>query len=303
MSLSSCDYGGIEEAVRRIRELRPGLRVSLPSLRVDSAAVSLARMGNAQRGSVTLAPEAGRQPLRDAINKRVDDGMLTDAAAATFGGGFTGLKLYFMIGLPGEDDDDVRAIAAVTSTMRDVARSIAGGRARVSAAVSAFVPKAATPFQWECFAGEQEVARRQRVLRDAWPRSVKLAMHDARAAVVEARLALGGEELAALVEAAWRRGARFDGWSEHFSLEHWELGAGDVGLELRDGCEQPGADERPAISAALPWERIIDPLVDSGFLAVERERASSGALTDDCRQGDCSACGVCRPGVKMDLVR
>jgi radical SAM family uncharacterized protein len=305
MSLSSCDYSGIEEAVRRVGELRPGLRVSLPSLRVDSAAISLARMGGAQRGSVTLAPEAGRQPMRDAINKRVDDSMLTAAAAATFGGGFTGLKLYFMVGLPGEDDEDVRAIGAVTSAMRDVARSIAGGRARVSAAVSAFVPKAGTAFQWERFAGQEEVTRRQRLLRDAWPRGVKLSMHDARAAVVEARLALGGEELATLVEAAWRRGARFDSWSEHFSLERWEFGAADAGLDLREWSEAPQVTlgARPHGSAPLPWERVIDPLVDSDFLAAERERARDGLLTDDCRQGDCSACGVCRPGVKMDLVR
>jgi radical SAM family uncharacterized protein len=305
MSLSSCDYSDIEQAVRCVGDLRPGLRVSLPSLRVDSAAITLARMGSAQRGSVTLAPEAGRQPLRDAINKRVDDSMLTAAAAATFGGGFTGLKLYFMIGLPGEDDEDVRAIAAVTSAMRDVARSIAGGRARVSAAVSAFVPKAATPFQWERFVGEEEVARRQRLLRDVWPRGVKLSMHDARAAVVEARLALGGEELAALVEAAWRRGARFDSWSEHFSLQRWELAAGDVGMSLRDGSESSAAAAGAAatVSRPLPWERVIDSLVGSDFLAAERERVRNGVLTDDCRQGDCSACGVCRPGVKMDLVR
>jgi radical SAM superfamily enzyme YgiQ (UPF0313 family) len=305
MSLSSCDYSDIEEAVRRVGALRPGLRVSLPSLRVDSAAISLARMGSAQRGSITLAPEAGRQPLRDAINKRVGDSMLTAAAAATFGGGFTGLKLYFMIGLPGEDDEDVRAIAAVTSGMRDVARSIAGGRARVSAAVSAFVPKAATPFQWERFAGEEEVARRQRLLRDVWPRGVKLSMHDARAAVVEARLALGGEELAALVEAAWRRGARFDSWSEHFSLERWELAAADVGMSLRDGSAPfaAAAGAAATVSTPLPWEGVIDALVSSDFLAAERQRAREGVLTDDCRQGDCSACGVCRPGVKMDLVR
>ena len=305
MSLSSCDYSDIEEAVRRVGELRPGLRVSLPSLRVDSAAISLARMGSAQRGSVTLAPEAGRQPMRDAINKRVDDAMLTAAAAATFGGGFTGLKLYFMIGLPGEDDEDVRAIAAVTSAMRNVARSIAGGRARVSAAVSAFVPKAATPFQWERFAGEEEVTRRQRLLRDVWPRGVKLSMHDARAAVVEARLAVGGEELGALVEAAWRRGARFDGWSEHFSLERWELAAGDAGMSLQDGSESSAsaAGAAATFSRPLPWERVIDPLLDTDFLAAERERSRSGVLTDDCRQGDCTACGVCRPGVKMDLAR
>ena len=305
MSLSSCDYSDIEQAVRRVSALRPGLRVSLPSLRVDSAAVSLARMGSAQRGSVTLAPEAGRQPLRDAINKRVDDSMLTAAAAATFGGGFTGLKLYFMIGLPGEDDEDVRAIAAVAGAMHNVARSIAGGRARVSAAVSAFVPKAATPFQWERFAGEEEVARRQRLLRDLWPRGVKLSMHDARAAVVEARLALGGEELAAVVEAAWRRGARFDSWSEHFSLERWELAAADAGLDLRDWAEAPSTNPStpPNGPASLPWERVIDSLVDGDFLAAERQRARSGVLTEDCRQGDCTACGVCRPGVKMDLVR
>ena len=305
MSLSSCDYSDIEQAVRRVSALRPGLRVSLPSLRVDSAAVSLARMGSAQRGSVTLAPEAGRQPLRDAINKRVDDSMLTAAAAATFGGGFTGLKLYFMIGLPGEDDEDVRAIAAVAGAMHNVARSIAGGRARVSAAVSAFVPKAATPFQWERFAGEEEVARRQRLLRDVWPRGVKLSMHDARAAVVEARLALGGEELAAVVEAAWRRGARFDSWSEHFSLERWELAAADAGLDLRDWAEAPSTNPStpPNGPASLPWERVIDSLVDGDFLAAERQRARSGVLTEDCRQGDCTACGVCRPGVKMDLVR
>ena len=304
MSLSSCDYGGIEEAVRRIRELRPGLRVSLPSLRVDSAAVSLARMGNAHRGSVTLAPEAGRQRLRDAINKRVADGMLTDAATATFRGGFTGLKLYFMIGLPGEDDDDVRAIAALTNATQGVARSIAGGRARVSAAVSAFVPKAATPFQWERFAGEEEVARRQRLLRDVWPRGVKLSMHDARAAVVEARLALGGEELAALVEGAWRRGARFDGWSEHFSLERWELAAAEAGLDLRNAGASAAFGELSGLSSStlLPWERVIDPLVDRGFLLAERERAGEATTTADCRLGDCSACGVCRPGVTMDLV-
>jgi radical SAM family uncharacterized protein len=305
MSLSSCDYGGIEEAVRRIRELRPGLRVSLPSLRVDSAAVSLARMGSEHRGSVTLAPEAGTQHVRDAINKRVAEGMLTDAATATFRGGFTGLKLYFMIGLPGEDDDDVRAIAALTRAVQSVARSVAGGRARVSAAVSAFVPKAATPFQWERFAGELEVARRQQVLRDAWPRGVRLAMHDARAAVVEARLALGGEELAALVEAAWRRGARFDGWSEHFSLERWELAAADAGLDLRyAGVSAPsGARAETSDSARLPWERVVDPLVDHSFLLAERERAVVGTTTDDCRRGDCSACGVCRPGIEMDLLQ
>ncbi len=258
MSLSSCDYGGIEEAVRRIRELRPGLRVSLPSLRVDSAAVSLARLGGGQRGSVTLAPEAGRQRLRDAINKRVEDGMLTDAAAATFRGGFTGLKLYFMIGLPGEDDDDVRAIAALAGAVhgrgalhRRRPGAGLGGRLGLRPQGGHALPVGA-------------LRRRGRGgappagLRDVWPRGVKLAMHDARAAVVEARLALGGEELAALVEAAWR---------QRRPLRRLEraLLAGTLGARRcrRAGwtCETPdGPAGSPVFSAApgsalLPWER------------------------------------------------
>jgi radical SAM superfamily enzyme YgiQ (UPF0313 family) len=304
LSLSSCDYSGIEEVVRRLRSLQPGLRVSLPSLRVDSAAVNLARLGTEQRGSITLAPEAGTQRLRDAINKRVDDAMLLEATTATFRAGFTGLKLYFMIGLPGEEDDDVRGIAKLAAAVQGVARALAGGRARVSAAVSAFVPKAATAFQWERFAGEDEVLRRQRVLREVWPRGVKLALHDARAAAVEARLAVGGERLGDLVEAAWRQGARFDGWSEYFSLEHWESAATRVGIDLRSPDAAPPLDGKSVTSTArLPWERVIDSLVDPGFLASERRRAADTRLTEDCRLGDCSLCGVCRPGVNMELAR
>lgn len=294
MSLSSCDHSGIEEAVRRIRELRPGLRVSLPSLRVDSAAVSLARLGDGQRGSVTLAPEAGTQRLRDIINKRVDEAMLLDAAGAIFAGGFTGLKLYFMIGLPDERDEDVEAIAALTARVRDVARAIAGGRGRVSAAVAAFVPKASTPFQWDRFAGEETLQRRQALLRAAWPRGVKLSLHDARGALVEARLARGGVKMGDLVQAAWRRGARFDGWSEHFSLDRWRLASDDAGIDL-------GAPSAIEPSAMPPWDEVIDPLVRREHLLEERELAGLGTATADCRHGDCSDCGVCRPGVQIEL--
>ena len=295
MSLSSCDYTGIEEAVRHVRSLRPGLRVSLPSLRVDSAAVNLARLGGEQRGSVTLAPEAGTQRLRDVINKRVDDAMLLDAARATFSSGFTGLKLYFMIGLPGEGDDDVAAIATLAGAVHDLARALAGGRARVSAAVSAFVPKADTPFQWESFAGVDAVRRRQQLLRSHWPRRVKLALHDAEAAVVEARLAVGDGRLAGLVEAAWRRGARFDGWSEHFSLERWLLAADDAGVGLEDAaCSTAGTPQ--------PWDSVVDSLATAEYLLEERRRAGERRPTHDCRTGDCAACGVCRPGLEMDLL-
>ncbi len=289
LSLSSCDYSAIEELVWRVRALRPGLRVSLPSLRVDSAAVSLATLGDRQRGSVTLAPEAGTQRLRDAINKRVTEPLLLDAAAATFHAGFTGLKLYFMIGLPGECDEDVLAIAQAASAVRDLARATRG-RARVSAAVSAFVPKAGTAFQRERFAGLEVLQARQRLLRGAWPRGVKLALHDARAAVVEARLAVGGREWSAVVEAAWRAGARFDSWREHFDLARWERAAASVGMNIHRAFE---GDE-------LECESVIDSLVSASYLRAEREHAVAGVLTDDCRH-TCGSCGVCRAGVAMDL--
>ena len=135
LSLSSCDYGGVAEALTRIRELRPGLRVSLPSLRIDSAAESLSRFAADQRGSLTLAPEAGTQELRDAINKGVDDEQFDEAVRATFEGGFTGLKLYFMIGLPGETDEDVLGIARMAASAARLAREIGRGRARMSVSV------------------------------------------------------------------------------------------------------------------------------------------------------------------------
>jgi len=296
ISLSSCDYTGVEESVRQIRALRPGVRVSLPSLRLDSAAMRLAQLGSDQRGSVTLAPEAGTQRLRDAINKRVDDEMLIEAADATFRSGFGGLKLYFMIGLPGETDEDVTAIAALTKRVRDRARARAGGRARLAVAVSSFVPKAWTPFQWETLAGLQELERRQALLRGCWPHGVKLAFHDARASVVEAALARGDEETGAVLEAAWRRGARFDAWSEWFSLERWEQAAVECGVSLHEA-----AATRGAAAAFLPWT-VCDALVDEAFLTEERVRAEQGRTTDDCRAGACAACGVCTGEVAMDLV-
>ena len=123
-----------------VRALRPGLRVSLPSLRIDSAAVQLARFGGSQRGSATLAPEAATQELRDRINKGIDEGEILDAVRAVFSGGFTGLKLYFMIGLPGETDDDAVAIARLAGAAASLAKEIGRGRARLSLAVSSYVP-------------------------------------------------------------------------------------------------------------------------------------------------------------------
>jgi radical SAM family uncharacterized protein len=291
LSLSSCDYGGVAEALTRIRQLRPGLRVSLPSLRIDSAAESLSGFAADQRGSVTLAPEAGTQALRDAINKGVDERQFEEAMRATFEGGFTGLKLYFMIGLPGETDDDVLGIARMAGLATRLAKEIGKGRARVSVSVSSYVPKAHTPFELEPFAGEATLRRRQQLVRQAAPRGVRVAFHDVAASVVEAVLARGGPGTDRLVEEAWRRGARFDGWSEHFDMRRWEEAAAVTGIDLAEtGVERAS------------WRDAVDARLSEDFLAGELERSREGELTEDCRDGACGACGVCAGEIGMDLI-
>lgn len=294
ISLSSCDYGGVREAVAGIRERFPHVRVSLPSLRVDSAAVVLARLGGEQRGSVTLAPEAGTQHLRDVINKRVDQQDFSAAVRGVFGAGYNGLKLYFMVGLPGETDDDVAAIAGMASTALSDARSAAPGRARVSIAVSSFVPKAHTPFERAGFAGEAVIRHRQELLRSSLPRQIRVRFHDVGTSLVEATMAMGGAEVGELIEAAWRGGARFDGWSESFDAAIWRRAADDVGIEL-GGRSWGDTDE-------LPW-LTVDPLVNDAFLREEAARALRAETTDDCRDGSCTSCGVCGGEVEMELVQ
>ncbi len=294
LSLSSCDYAGIEPALTRIRGLRPGVRVSLPSLRLDTAANNLARFADEQRGSVTLAPEAGTQRLRDVINKGVDDAQFEAAVRATFGGGFTGLKLYYMIGLPGETDDDVLGIAGMADTALRLAREIGRGRSRLSLSVSSYVPKPHTPFEREPFAGAATLRRRQALLRAALPRGVRVSFHDVEASLVEATLARGGRGSDRLVEEAWRRGARFDGWTEQFDAAVWRAAAAALGVELGEPAfPAPG---RPA------WYDAVDAALAPAFLQDELARSGHGELTADCRDGECAACGVCGGEIQMDLL-
>jgi radical SAM superfamily enzyme YgiQ (UPF0313 family) len=294
ISLSSCDYSGIEEALTRVRALRPGVRVSLPSLRIDSAADNLARFAAGQRGSITLAPEAGTQRLRDAINKGVDEEQFEEAVRATFEGGFTGLKLYFMIGLPGETDEDVAGIARMAGTAARLAKQIGRARARLSVSVSSYVPKPHTAFQSAPFAGEETLTRRQRLLRDAMPRNVRISFHDVAASLVEATLARGGPGSDALVEEAWRRGARFDGWSEHFAFAAWQKAAAVTGTVLGESQRDDGAD--------APWNAAVDPGIERAFLDGELLKARDGTLTEDCRDGACVTCGVCGGGIEMEVL-
>ena len=207
------------------REAYPEVRVSLPSLRVDSAAVRLAQLASPTGPSLTLAPEAGSQRMRDIINKNVTEADILGAAEEAFRAGRTTLKLYFMIGLPWEEDADVMAIADLCLKIRDRGRSLLGPRAnrlQMNISVNNFIPKPFTPFQWAGMADRETLARRQDCFA---PGCASLGM-PARlsgldAGYLETALARGDEKLGDVIEGAWRRGARFDSWTEEFRGEAW----------------------------------------------------------------------------------
>lgn len=302
-SLSTADHSQLEDVLRRLSRRLEGtdISVSVPSLRVDSFTLTLARLLGGGRGSgLTFAPEAGSQRLRDVINKNVTEAELLQTVASAFNAGWRRVKLYFMIGLPTETDEDVAAIAGlvgrVLSTAREVTPPAERGGVRVAVSVSTFVPKAHTPFQWEGQIPREEVSRRQMVLRDAMPRKgVELSWHDADVSFLEAVLARGDRRTADAIEAAWRAGAVFDAWTERFSLGRWLEALAATGIEATRQAGAPFAEDRP-----LPWSHI-DSGLSERFLLAERDRALAGETTADCTFGDCTGCGVC-PTLGVDNV-
>lgn len=302
-SLSTADHSQLEEVLRRLsrRFEGAGVAISVPSLRVDSFTLSLARLlGSGRRSGLTFAPEAGSQRLRDAINKNVSEEELLATVSAAFGAGWRRLKLYFMLGLPTETDEDVVAIGELVARVLAVAREATPpkerGGIRIAVSVSTFVPKAHTPFQWEGQLPLAEVRRRQMLLRDATPqRGVELSWHDANTSFLEAVLARGDRRAADAIEAAWRAGATFDAWTERFDLGRWLDAFASVGLEPERLATEPFAEEDP-----LPWSHI-DSGLSQAFLLAERHRAYAAETTEDCTFGDCTGCGVC-PSLSADIV-
>ena len=294
-SLSTTDHSRLEEILRRLtRRLEgTGVGISLPSQRVDSFGISMARMIATNRKSgITLAPEAGTQRMRDVINKGVTEEGLLEAIADIFSSGWRRVKLYFMIGLPGETDDDVRGIGDLAAKALAVARETVEpaqrGSVKIAVSVATFVPKAGTPFQWEPQISFEEIERRHRILRESTPRKgVDLQYHDSKTSFVEGALALGGREMADVIEAAWRRGARFDAWTEEFSLARWVEAADEVGISL-----EALANEGRDTSDPLPWGHITSG-VSTRYLLRERERALRAELTPDCSFERCTGCDVC----------
>ncbi len=295
-SLSCTDYDGVERLIDALHDDLSGRRVGigLPSMRIDAFSVDLARkVSRVRKTGLTFAPEAGSQRMRDRINKNVTDRDILGTVAAAVLSGWTTLKLYFMIGLPGEEDEDILAIADLVEQVLGVARHHAGGRKgrlQINVSVALFIPKPHTPFQWAAQDDLHTFSRKRAMLRERLgsnPR-IKLSCHDAETAVVEAFLARGDRRSGDVLETAFKLGAFLDPWSEHFSFERWERAAAEHGLDLR-------TEAAAAISAdaELPWDHI-DVGVDKDFLQRELERSERLAITEDCRIGGCVGCGMQR---------
>ena len=213
------------------------------------------------------------------------------------------MKLYFMMGLPGETDEDIVAIAELADRTLEIAREVVPkgqrGGVSVSISVAVFIPKAQTPFQWCAQTPDEEIKRRQQLLlHSVKNRAVRVHYHDAETSLLEAVMSRGGRDIAPLIEGAWRRGARFDAWTEQFSLERWEEAASELGLDLRAIAQTPYE-----LGVHLPWEHV-SPGVSRGFLEREYRRSLEGVTTPDCTRDSCSGCGICPAlHVHNDLVK
>lgn len=295
-SLSTTDYSGIQPVLKKIAEAHPELSIALPSLRVDSASYRLLGIASPVRGSITLAPEAGSQRLRDVINKQVTDDDIFGAITEAFRLGCTTVKLYFMIGLSTETEADLQGIIDIAVAARRIGRQTAKspGRAQVNVSVASFVPKAHTPFQWDGMDDRASLEAKQQFLRREMPRKqIKLSLHDLKPSLVESAIARGDDETAGAIEAAWKAGARFDAWSDRFDYSCWEKGFAAIGRDI-----DSEASRSWTVEAALPWDDI-DSRVDKDFLIEEREKSQQAEITPDCRWGPCTLCEVCVEEIRM----
>jgi radical SAM family uncharacterized protein len=291
-SLSTGDYSRIRELVTTLADelSRDATSISLPSLRVDTYSVELAeQVARIKKTGITFAPETGSERLRAVINKPVRDSELLDAATEAYRRGWNLIKLYFMIGLPTETAEDLDAIADLIARVSEMRRAHDGRRGAVNVAVSCFVPKAHTPFQWLGFGPLDSLFESIRALRSrVRSKVIELRFHDPQRSYLEAVFSRGDRRLAPVVAQAVRLGARFDDWSEHFSFERWRAAFDAVGVDADSyAYREFGAD------AVLPWEHL-SPRIEKAYLLAELERARRGELTGDCRRVGCRLCGsVC----------
>lgn len=282
-SLSSADHSQIHELVRTLidRNEAQGVGVSLPSLRADAQCVALAaEIQRVRKSGLTFAPEAGTQRLRDVINKNVTEDDLLGAVEAAVQAGWKRVKLYFMIGLPTETDEDLEGIGDLVRKVMAIDR-----RLTINVTISPFVPKPHTPFQWRGMVPPEELERRIALIRPLLrAKNIQLSWHDPACSRAEAALARGNRSLGKVVYEVWRRGGRLE--QDRFDSARWADAFEAAGLKMEDFANADYAKD-----AALPWD-FVDVGVSKTFLAREDEKAERGETTPDCRSGVCSACGM-----------
>ena len=294
-SLSTSDYSCVQGVLASLMDKfgSEGVGVSLPSLRADSFSVDLAKeVQRVRKTTLTFAPEAGTQRMRDVINKGVTEENLMEAVTGAFEAGWTSVKLYFMIGLPAETYEDLDGIADLAFKVVDRGRDILGhraGRLRITVSASSFVPKPHTPFQWVAQDSMEALQEKQQYLaRKLKHRRLVFNWHDARLSTIEAVFSRGSRKVAAALERAWACGCKFDSWNEHFKHDTWQEAFRETGVD-------PGfySQRGFALDETLPWDHI-DAGVTKEFLLSEYKRAFSEEITADCRHEECTLCGVCQ---------
>jgi radical SAM family uncharacterized protein len=298
LSLSSADHSEIGDIAKGLADRYEGTQtsLSLPSTRVDAFNIDLAQelSRNGRRSGLTFAPEGGSERLRKVINKMVSKQDLVDTVTAAYGAGWRQVKLYFMVGLPTETDEDVLEIADMAREVIRAGRQVTGTRdVKCTVSIGGFVPKAHTPFQWAAQADPETIDRRLRMLRDAirddksTAKAIGYRYHDGKPGQVEGLLSRGDRRVGAVLEEVWRSGGIMDGWSEHFSYDRWMAACEATGIDVAWYTTR----ERDELEV-LPWDHL-DSGLDKEWLWSDWQEALAEVDLDDCRWIPCFDCGVC----------
>lgn len=294
ISLSSSDYGELKEITEYLIDTvgkEKMVNLSLPSLRIDSFSLDLMhKVQEVRKSSLTFAPEAGSQRMRDVINKGISEEEILKGAKEAFEGGWNRLKLYFMLGLPTEEEADVRAIAdlshQIVEKYYELPKEQRPKKPQLIVSTSFFVPKPFTPFQWHPQDTKEAFKAKRGLLNKLINKKhIKYNAHDAETSVLEGVIARGDRRLSAVIEGAYKRGAKFDAWSEHFVESRWNEAFSEAGIDVAFyTTRQRSQDE------IFPWD-FIDIGVTKGFLYKEYEAAKEADLTINCMEG-CAHCGA-----------
>lgn len=291
-SLSTSDHSEIEKMLDGLLDFTDEQRInmSLPSLRVDNFSKSVMDKVTAVRKSgLTFAPEAGTQRLRDVINKNVTEDELMRTCSIAFEGGYTNVKLYFMMGLPTETDEDIIGIADLAQKVVNLFYEMPDrpkGKVQVSISTATFVPKPFTPFEFEPQVTAEEILRRQAVLRNAiTSRKIRASMHVSDVSRMEAVLARGDRKLCDVVYTAWKSGCHLDSWDEYFDADKWNAAFAENGIDPSFYANRTRSYEE-----IMPWDHL-DYYVSKPFLIRENKKAHAGETTPSCRE-HCAGCGA-----------